>query len=198
LLVLAVGVSFAAAGGSSLAIFMVASAVDSGWNEGSAGLLFAGASAVGIAARLLSGFRADQRGRNHLWVVMLMLVAGAIGVAALAPGNEVLFAVGAPLAFAAGWGWPGVFILSIVRLNPAAPAAATGLTQVGTSAGCVFGPLTFGALAQHASYGMAWAVAALTMLTAALVILIGRKQVLTHLSTLPTGVIPRRHASRID
>ncbi|MPZ00885.1 MAG: MFS transporter [Actinophytocola sp.] len=192
LLVLAVGVSFAAAGGSTLAIFMVASAVDTGWGEARAGVLFAAASAVGVAARLLSGVRADQRGRNHLWVVSLMLVAGAIGVAALAMDNLVLFAIGAPLAFGAGWGWPGVFILSIVNLNPTGPAAATALTQVGTSAGCVFGPLTFGVLAENSSYGTAWAVNALTLLVAAAVIVMGRRQVLNYLSTLPSGIVPSR------
>lgn len=192
LLVLAVGVSFAAAGGSTLAIFMVASAVDIGWDEAGAGLLFAVASAVGIAARLLSGVRADQRGRNHLWFVSLMLVVGAAGVAVLILDNQVLFAIGAPIAFGAGWGWPGVFILSIVNLHPTSPAAATALTQIGTSAGCVFGPLTFGAVAQHWSYDAAWAVNAGALLVAAGVILIGRRQVLDHLATLPSGVVPWR------
>jgi MFS family permease len=192
LVVLAVGVSFAAAGGSTLAIFMVASAVDTGWDEGRAGLLFALASAVGIAARLLSGVRADRRGRNHLWFVSLMLAVGALGVAALTMDSLVVFAIAAPIAFGAGWGWPGVFILSIVKLHPTAPAAATALTQVGTLAGCVFGPLTFGALAGRWSYDTAWAVNAMALLVAAAVIMLGRRQVLAHLSTLPSDALPWR------
>jgi len=192
LLVLSVGVAFAAAGGSSLAIFMVSSAVATGWDEGTAGLLFAAASVVGIGARLVSGVRADRRGRNHLWVVILMLVVGASGVAALVPGSLWLFAVGAPLAFGAGWGWPGLFILAVVRLHPSMPAAATGLTQTGTSAGCVFGPLTFGALTQSYSYATAWTATALTLLAAAAVIYLGRRHVLGYLATLPTGTVPWR------
>ena len=189
---LALGVSFAAAGGSTLAIFMVASAVDTGWPEGTAGLLLAGASVLGVAARLLSGMRADRRGRNHLLVVAAMLVVGAVGVLAMATQNPVVFAVGAPLAFAAGWGWPGVFILSVVNLNPTGPASATAITQMGTSAGCVFGPLLFGLLVETFSFRVAWVANASTLLLAAGVILLGRRQVLAHLSTLPQESIPWR------
>jgi MFS family permease len=196
LVLLAVGVSFAAAGGSTLAIFMVASAVDTGLAEASAGLLFALASGVGIAARLLSGLRADQRGRNHLWFVSLMLVVGAVGVGFLATDHLTLFVVGAPIAFGAGWGWPGVFILSIVNLHPTNPAAATALTQIGTSAGCVVGPLTFGALAGTWSYQAAWGATAAALLLAAAVLLVGRRQVLAHLSTIPSDSLPWRSQTR--
>lgn len=184
------GLLFAAAAGCSLAIFMVASAVDTGWTEAGAGLLFAAASAVGVAARLLSGFLADRRGRNHLRVVVAMLVGGSLGVAALVPGNAALFALGAPLAFGAGWGWPGLFILAVVRLNPSAPAAATGLTQVGTSAGCVVGPLAFGLVADVSSYGVAWAMTALELLLAAGVLVWARARVLRHLATLAPATSP--------
>lgn len=181
LLLLAAGVGLAAASGSSLAIFMVASAVESGWSEGDAGLLFAAASSVGVVVRLLAGLQADRRGRNHLRSVATMLSAGAVGVLLLASGVPVLFAAGAPLAFGAGWGWPGLFILAVVTLNRGAPAAATGLTQTGTSAGCVIGPLGFGLLAGHASYAVAWMVDGAVLLLAAGVIMLGRRQVLRHL-----------------
>lgn len=198
LLGLAVGVSFAAAGGSTLAIFMVASAVDTGWSEGQAGLLLAAASVLGVASRLLSGLQADRRGRNHLLMVGVMLIAGAVGVLGMATENLIVFAVGAPLAFAAGWGWPGVFILSIVNLNPTGPATATAITQMGTSAGCVFGPLTFGLLVDTFSFSVAWVANASVLLLAAGVILVGRQQVLNHLSTLPPGSIPWRQDSQVN
>jgi MFS family permease len=192
LLGLALGVSFAAAGGSTLAIFMVASAVDAGWSEGQAGLLLAAASALGVVARVLSGVQADRRGRNHLLVVAVMLAAGAVGVLAMATESLAVFAIGAPLAFAAGWGWPGVFILSVVSLNPTGPASATAITQMGTSAGCVCGPLIFGLLVETFSFSVAWVANASVLLLAAGVILVFRRQVLNHLSTLPPGSIPWR------
>lgn len=188
LLVLATGVGLAAASGSSLAIFMVASAVDTGWSEGGAGLLFAAASSVGVATRILAGLRADRRGRNHLRVVAVMLVAGALGVAAMAAGTPASFALGAPLAFGAGWGWPGLFVLAVVSLNRGAPAAATGLTQTGTSAGCVAGPIAFGLLVGHASYPVAWSANAAVLLLGAAVVLLGRQQVRHHVPA-PQGSV---------
>lgn len=181
LVLLAIGVGMAAASGSAMAIFMVSSAVDAGWSEGEAGLLFAAASSVGIAARLLAGARADQRGRNHLLGVAIMLLTGAVGVAGLASGVPLLYALGAPIAFGAGWGWPGLFILAVVTLNRSGPAAATSLTQVGTSIGCVIGPVGFGLVATEVSYAAAWTTDAVVLLLAAAVVLLGRSRVLRHL-----------------
>lgn len=193
LVLLACGVAFAAAGGSTLAIFMVVSAVDAGWSEAGAGVLLAVASLIGIVARLLSGIRADRRGRNHLIVVVVMLAVGTLGVLGMVPDSRLLFAFAAPVAFAAGWGWPGLFILAVVRLHATAPAAATGLTQTGTSAGCVVGPLVFGLLVSHASYPVAWAVNAGFLATAAVVVLVGRGLVLRHLDGAPPEAVPWRH-----
>ena len=55
-----------------------------------------------------------------------------------------------PLAFATGWAWPGLFNLAVVRVNPSAPGAATGITQTGTYLGAVVGPVLFGVVAEHA------------------------------------------------
>lgn len=180
LLVLALGAGLAAAGGSSLAIFMVAGGVNSGLSEANAGILFAAASGLGIAGRIFAGVLADRRGRFHLEVIAMMLIVGALGVAAIATGNSVLFMIGAPLAFGAGWGWPGLFILAVVQLNPSAPAAATGLTQTGTSVGCVLGPLLFGLLADNISYTVAWSATGTMMVLAALVLISARRQVKAH------------------
>ena len=67
---------------------------------------------------------------------------------------------GVPLAFGAGWAWPGLFNLAVVLANPASPGAATGITQTGTYMGAVLGPLLFGFLAEHLSFGWSWVVAA--------------------------------------
>lgn len=174
LLVLATGAGFAAAGASALAVFMVAGGVHAGLSQANAGLLFAMASGVGIAARLLTGVSADRRGRHHLEVVAAMLVIGAVGIVALASGSSLLFLLGAPIAFGAGWGWPGLFILAVVQRHPLAPAAATGTTQTGTSVGCVLGPLAFGLLVEHFSYGAAWAAACSALLLAAFVLALAR------------------------
>ncbi|MCW2665628.1 MAG: Major Facilitator Superfamily [Frankiales bacterium] len=159
LLVIACGAGLAAACAGSLSIFLVAGAVEAGWGEAQAGLIFAGASVAGILARLGSGMQADRRGAGHLEVIALMLVLGAGGFACLASGNHILYALGAPVSFALGWGWPGLLILSVVQLSPADPAAATALTQVGTSAGAVLGPFGFGLLVEGFGYGVAFGAA---------------------------------------
>jgi MFS family permease len=176
LVVAAVAAGLAAASGSALGIYLVAGAVKSGWSEAGAGLLFALTSAVGIAARLGSGLRADRRGRNHLGVIILMLILGSVGFALLAPSQRVLFALGAPIAFGAGWGWPGLFILAVVQASPTAPAAATGLTQTGTSIGAVVGPVAFGLVVEHQSFGMAWIAAGAAALVAAAIFVLVRRR----------------------
>lgn len=174
LVVIAFGAGLAAACAATLTIFLVAGAVEAGWGEAEAGLIFAGASAAGVVARLVSGVRADRRGRRHLEVIAAMLLVGALGFVGLATGQHVLYAVGAFVAFGVGWGWPGLLILSVVQLSPATPAAATALTQVGTSAGAVVGPLAFGILVDRTSYALAWSVAAGGLVLAAAVILAAR------------------------
>ena len=65
--------------------------------------------------------------------------------------------VGALVAFALGWGWPGLFNLAVVDRNREAPGSATGVSQTGIYVGAAAGPAAFGALAHTAGYGTAWA-----------------------------------------
>lgn len=175
LLVIAFGAGLGAACGSTLAIFLVAGAVDAGWSEAQAGLVFAAASATGVLARVVSGVRADRRDERHLEVMAAMLLLGALGFVGLATGQQVLYALGALVAFGLGWGWPGLLILSVVQMSPASPAAATALTQVGTSGGAVVGPLAFGILVERTSYSVGWGVAGAGLALAAVVFLLARR-----------------------
>ena len=67
-----------------------------------------------------------------------------------------------PFAFATSFAWPGLFHLAMVRANPSAPGAATGITLTGNFTGAVCGPLLFGLLVEATSYGWAWGFAAIT------------------------------------
>jgi hypothetical protein len=86
-----------------------------------------------------------------------------------------VYLVGTLFVFGAGWGWPGLFNLSVVRNNPNAPGAATGITQTGTYVGAVAGPLAFGAIAEGASFSIAWLVVAGCYVVAAGAMLLGRR-----------------------
>jgi MFS family permease len=174
LAVFAIGVGLGAATASAQTTFLVSGAVDSGLGEGVAGLLLVLGSALGIASRLANGARADVRGGGHLRVVALMLLGGAAACAAFAITEPWSYVIATPLAFAAGWAWPGLFNLAIVRANPAAPGMATAITQTGTYVGAGVGPVVFGVIVGAGGYGSAWLVTASAALLAATAMLIGR------------------------
>lgn len=178
LVLLAAAVGFAAAANGTLATFMVSAGVDAGLGESAAGLVLMGGSAAGISMRLLAGARADRRGGRHLPVVTLLLLGGAVGYLLLAPGLVATHLLGAAVAFGSGWAWPGLFNLAIVRLNPAAPAAATGITQTGVYVGALSGPVLFGLVVDSVGYGLAWTLAAVSSAVAAAGMVYGRRRVL--------------------
>jgi len=174
LVVMAVAAALGAGTANALGAFLVGSAVDRGVAAGLAGLTLSLGGAVGVVVRVLGGWLADRRDGGHLAVVGGMLASGAVGLALLAVPAAWALVVGTILGFGLGWSWPGVLTFAVVRLNPTAPAAATGITQAGVYAGGGLGPLAFGALVHVTSYAVSWLVAAATMVLAALLMLVGR------------------------
>lgn len=189
LVLLAVAFALGLFAASSLATFLVGSGVAAGLGEGTAGLVAALASGIGLAARLAVGVQADRRGARHFPVVAVMLAVGAGGYVLLALGASLhapwVFVPGAALAFGAGWGWNGLFNFAVVRSHPSSPASATALTQAGGRLGSVFGPLVFGFLVARASYEVAWLSSAATALLAASGMLLGRKLLVAARSASP-------------
>lgn len=172
--VLSLGIALGAAAAGTLGAFLVSAGVEAGLAPGTAGLTLTLGSVVGLAVRLLAGARADRRGGGHLRVVAVMLALGSVAYALLATGHPGVIVAAVPLAFGAGWAWPGLFNLAVVLANPGSPAAATGLTQTGTYLGAVAGPLAFGFVAEHASFALAWLVAAAAAAAASAAIWTGR------------------------
>jgi predicted MFS family arabinose efflux permease len=85
------------------------------------------------------------------------------------------FVGGALVAFALGWGWPGLFNLAVVDSHRETPGAASGVSQTGIYVGAAGGPAAFGALYTEVGYSAAWlAVAGLTLLAAAVMWLAAR------------------------
>ena len=182
LAVLAVGVALGAGATNPLGSFLVESSVVAGVAPGAAGLLLAGGSVVGLSMRLLTGWVADNRDGRHLLVVAGHLVLGAGGFALLAAatrdatgGAVPLLVLGTVLAYGLGWSWPGLFNFAVVRLNPAAPAAATGITATGGFAGNAVGPLAFGLAVERLGYPAAWTGAGVALLLGAGFLLLGRR-----------------------
>ena len=178
LALLALGIGLGSVAANPLGVFLVESAVDAGIGVGSAGLLLALGGAVSIVVRIVFGRLADGMGGGRLLLVAGMLVVGTAGFALLASGAAPFMVVGVVLAFGAGWGWPGLFNFAIVKSNPKAPAAATGITQTGASGGAALGPLAFGLVVEASSYGVAWISSGAVALLAAAAILAGRRMLL--------------------
>ena len=155
----------------ALASFIVSYSVDIGIDEGVAGFLLAAGSVIGITVRVVAGWMIDRKRESDLLAVATMLVVGAAGVIVLNLGDTPGLFVGGLIAFAAGWGWSGLFTFAVVKDNPQAPAATTGITQVGKLVGAALGPAVFGWLADSVSYGTAWWTITGTLVVAAVLLL---------------------------
>ncbi len=189
LVVIAVGAALASAGPNAMGAYLVASAVAAGIAEGAAGLLAALGSAISLGVRVALGIRADRQRDYGYGVIVLLLAGGAAGFLLLAFGVPVPFVIGALVAYAFGWGWPGLFNLAVVQSHRDAPGAATGVSQTGIYVGAGAGPAAFGAISAAGGYEAAWIASAALALVAALVLAwVGRR---TAVRTAPGG--PPRH-----
>ncbi|MBQ0902626.1 MFS transporter [Micromonospora sp. U21] len=175
LVVVGVAATLAAAAANALGTFLVDSAAARGLSPGVAGLTLTLGSAVCVAARVGAGWLADRRTGGHVALIAAMLVVGAGGLGLLALTGVVPLVAGVVLGFGLGWAWPGLMNFAVVRLHPQAPAAATSITQTGVYAGGCLGPLSLGPLAAHLGYPTMWTTAAVSMLLAAALMLVGSR-----------------------
>jgi MFS family permease len=192
LVVLTIGGFLAAAASTSTGVFFVDSAVVSGMAPGTAGLVVAGCSVLGVISRIGFGWLADRRpDRSRYLFIANLLAGGAIGYGLLATGELALVFAGAVLAYCMGWAWTGLFHFAIIKDNRHAAASVTGFVQTGLSLGAAGGPLLFGIVAEQLSYTAAWTTAAALSLVAAATIRIGRRMV-RRSRGLPIGALRRR------
>ena len=177
LVLTAIGAALATAGPSALGAYLVASAVDVGIAEGTAGLLAAVSSGLSLAVRVMLGARADRRRDYGLSTVVVLLAAGSLGFALMGTDAVPSFVAGTLLAFTLGWGWPGLFNLAVVASNRETPGSASGISQTGIYVGAGGGPAAFGALYASAGHGTAWlVVAGITLIGAAVIWLAARTE----------------------
>jgi MFS family permease len=180
LLVIGLAGTLAAGSANALGTFLVDSAVARGIAPGPAGLALTLGSAVCVAARLLGGWQADRHPGRQIAVISGMLSCGAAGLVLLAVPGTVPLVIGVVMGFGLGWSWPGLVNFAVVRLHPQAPAAATSITQTGIYAGGCVGPLGLGALATATSYPTMWLVAAVAMVAAGALMLLGSRMLRHH------------------
>lgn len=177
LIALSVSVGCAIAATSTLGPFFVESAVSQGIDLATAGVFLVVGSVSAILGRVASGWMADRREGGHLAAVSWLMTIGGLGFVLLgfARVGPLALAVATALAFGAGWGWPGLLFLSLARQNSHAPAAASGIVLMGTRAGGIVGPVTFGVILERTSYMVAWMCGAAMLLTASRMIRLARR-----------------------
>lgn len=191
MLMIAVAGCFGAASANSLSAFLVLSSVSAGLAPAVAGYVLAFGSVVGISSRIGVGWLADRLGRAHLPIIATMLAIGAAGYLVLAAGavHPALVFAGTLLAFGAGWGWPGLLMFAVVRLNPDSPGNASGILSAGTASGAVLGPMSFGLVVTAASFTAAWLMSAGLAALAAVLVLLSRTVVRREQATRSSSVV---------
>ena len=158
---------FAATAVGTLNPFLVRAGIEAGFSAGAAGVVLSVAAASLIVTRVLWGAVLDRTGADPLRVIFLLLAVGSLGYAMLASAAMVPFAIGAVIAYAFGWAWPGVQFLAGLRLWPENPGEATGILQMGAFLGATIGPLVFGVLAERISFAAGYTASAIVAAVAA-------------------------------
>jgi predicted MFS family arabinose efflux permease len=146
---------------NSLGAFYVASSAHAGFAGDTVGTLLILGSIAGIIARLTSGWFIDHSLKTPLATAGRMLAVSSVAYLALGfVDGLVLYAVLTVVVFTAGWGWPGLLQLAVVRRHLDAPAAASGIVQAGALTGALVGPVVFGLVADGAGFAWAWGMTA--------------------------------------
>jgi predicted MFS family arabinose efflux permease len=174
LVALAAAAGVGSASATALSPFLVGTAVESGMGVGPAGWLLVLGGLAAVLARPLAGWYADRGQGRAMYAVATMMFVGAFGYAMIAVGGPPFLVVGSVVAFSFGWGWMGLLVFAVVRLNPNAPAAASGIMLTGGASGAALGPFAFGVLVTTTSYPVAWSVAAAGALVAMVLVLFAR------------------------
>ena len=163
--------AFLAFSAGSLNAWGVGSGVDAGLGEGAAGLFLSLGAATGITMRLICGWLSDTMRARPFLVGGVTAMVGSAGMALLALRSPGIHVAAMLLAFGAGWIWPVFTNFGIVRANPQAAGAATGVTQMGIYVGVFVGPLSTGWIIEHSGYPLMWlAVAASSVIGATIAI----------------------------
>jgi MFS family permease len=179
-LLLTLGVGFGAAASTAIAVFFVSSSVSVGLGAGTSGLVFAGCSLLGLLTRVGLGWLVDHRPQVRAYVLVANLMTiGSLGYLLLAANHEVVFIIGALVAFGAGWTWTGVFEFALVRDHRLSAAKASGSAQTGLLLGAAAGPVVFGVIAETQSQSAAWIIMGTLSLVAGLLVYVGSARVST-------------------
>jgi predicted MFS family arabinose efflux permease len=159
----------------SLSTFLIPAAVEASLSEAGAGLLLFVGSLTSISIRVVAGSITDRRRSRGFVGLAVLMAVGSLVFVALSGAGGLWFVVLVLLAFATGWGWPGLMTFTVVNANIGTPAASSAITQAGVFLGAGIGPLVLGWLIDNVSRTASWTTVALCLGIASVVTLgVGR------------------------
>ncbi|WP_220138419.1 MFS transporter, partial [Nocardioides massiliensis] len=170
---LVLGAVLASMAATTLPSFVASTGAARGMGPGEVATVQVLGSLTCIGLRVLAAWRGSLFGEwRVLGVVAAMLLVGAAGFGLLAVPSATVFCVGVIVAYAFGWGWNGLFNLSVSRARVGRVSAATGLTQGGVFLGGVLGPLVFAWALDARGVGTAWLIVAVAAFAASVSIVL--------------------------
>ncbi|MGO4384435.1 MFS transporter [Specibacter sp. RAF43] len=157
----------------------------SGLSSVHVGYVIAIASIASLLTRFLGGWWADRNGSDGLLPATRLILLGCVGMFTMATGQPLLAVIGTILTFSAGWGWPGLVLIGLLRYTSAAAARATGRFQLGTALGAAAGPSLFALATLWWSLEAAWVVVGIVTLPAAILIRMARRRLVVSEGKMP-------------
>ena len=125
---------------AAVTVFAVLTLERAGLSLALAGIVIAVASIAALGTRIWGGILIDRSGGDGMLSAAVLVFFGMLGVFAMASDTPGLVIAGTVLAFSAGWGWPGLLLVGLLRYAPNAAAKVTGRFQVGTALGAGIRP----------------------------------------------------------
>ena len=151
------------AAGNGLAVLTVDFFSVAGFAERVGAAALALGSGITIVTRTGIGWFAGRRESTGFIELGIAMTVGAVGFVLLSigQGSVAILWAGAAIAFLGAWGWPGVMYYAVVKNATTTPGTATGFVVTGVFMGGIAGAPVLAAIAERASYDVAWLTAAI-------------------------------------
>ncbi|MFD1507109.1 MFS transporter [Georgenia yuyongxinii] len=180
-----VALSIAAACGAAVATGMAAFLVELVVARTADTMLAGGLVVVGalasIVLRIAGGGFLDRRPGAAMPLTAGLMVVGGLALFGLSVASTpAVLVVLVVLAYGAGWGWPGLLIVTVVRRHPGAPAKSSSYLQAGSWVGGVVGPMTMGVLIGQLGHTPAWIAGAVVLMGAGIGVLVSARMNKAH------------------
>lgn len=168
LVLIALGALLAVGATTVVAAFLVIAGIAGSLTPTGAALTLVAGSLVAIGSRVGFGWLVDRRVARGQRTGAPSLIVGALltSMAFLVLMDASIpwrFSVGATIGLGMGWAWHGLIDYSVVRLYPASPGRATGISQAGAYLGGILGPAFGGVYFETFGFETAWRLCALSV-----------------------------------